>query len=152
MTEFRLVPIQLILAGRKSVFMVFMWFESVKPKLWRFMQRKRNKMQTSDIQRIRKRIFQVVQLQELSKCSILQRYSQGHDQSVSQVTQRILWNLGWNYLLLEFCLHLLELVYLIHFLDRSNSISICDSFIHSMHSFVLCFIFLLFSSSFSVIS
>ena len=129
MTEFRLVPIQLILAGRKSVFMVFMWFESVKPKLWRFMQRKRNKMQTSDIQRIRKRIFQVVQLQELSKCSILQRYSQGHDQSVSQVTQRILWNLGWTGILDSF--------------SWSFEFNIYLWFIHSFNAFI-CFMFHLF--------
>ncbi len=59
-TKIRLVPIQHLLAGRKSVLMVFMRFESNKPQLWRFMQRQHNKMQTSDFQRIIKRILQVV--------------------------------------------------------------------------------------------
>ena len=127
--KIRLVPIQHLLAGRESVLMVFMRLESNKPQLRRFMQRQHNKMQTSDFQRIRKRILQVVQLQKLSKRSILQRYSQGHDQSVSQVTQRILRNLGRNRFLFEFRLHVLELVYLIQLLDCSHSISICELFI-----------------------
>lgn len=73
-------------------------------------------MQTSYFQRFREWLLQTLQLQELSKRSILQRNSQRYDPCLSQIPQRILRNLGRNHLPLQFRLHVLELVYLKKFI------------------------------------
>ena len=109
----RLVPLQLISATRQSVHLVLLRSQSHKSKLRRSLQRSLDSMQTSDLQRIRERILQTVQLQKLSKRSLLQRNSPIDDKIPPQYPQRFLLNLGLSQFLGRFRLHVLELVHMI---------------------------------------
>lgn len=71
-------------------------------------------MQACAVQCERERILQVVQLQELSERSFLQRYTQRSDSVPPQDASRILRDLRLHFLLARIRLHVLELVYVIH--------------------------------------